>query len=249
MDSFVHWLQSVVSTLAGWSVADRIAAAALLLSIVLSVVVGLWTVAIRRADHTRARFASAPDVVATFARKADAALSGRVAPTSEHLIVTLENIGPSPAYDVDCAFAATWDPGSSPAQLVANTVAIPHISSRERIVLTGNRAPGLHWEQEHRQWDDLPFALVECAISFSDRTHRYTNTYVVSVFGFPDQISEEAENEMVIRISSLRSVSLDAGRTTARLHAVWESIARPFRRRRYQRLLKRQNDGSHRRSS
>lgn len=249
MDSLIDWLQSVLSAPAGWSVADRIAAAAFLLSVVLSVVVGLWTVATRRADHTRARLASAPDVAVTFARKADAALGDRVGPASEHLIVTLENIGPSPAYEVDCALAATWDPGSSPAHLVANTVTIPHMSSRERVVLTGTRAPSLHWEQEHRQWDDFPFALIECAISFSDRTHRYTNTYVVSLFGFPDQISEEAENEMTIRISSLRSVSLEAGRTTARLHTVWESIARPFRRRRYQRLLKRQNDGSHRRSS
>ena len=133
-----------------------------------------------------------------------------------------------------------WDEGSSPAHLFAHEVSIPHIGSGEKLPLRDSRAPRLEWDQRDRRWDDLPFAILEYAISFSDRTHRYTNSYLVSVFGYPDQISADAENEAVVRTTRHRSTPLNSGRSLAFLQRVWDRVMRPLRRRKYRKMLSRE---------
>ena len=219
-----------------WQAGDRVAAAALLGS----VIAASWALIARRSDRKAARLASAPDVVATFSRTpARPSIPGRVR-IAERVVATLENIGSTPAYDVSYACVPWSDESMSPARVTPHDAHIAHISPREKHELSGHRAIQLEWDEANRTWEDLPFAIFEFSIAFSDRTHRYDNTYCVSLFGYPDQITEHAENEISMQTTRQRSVPLGRGSMVARLSSLWELGARPLRRRRYQRLMKQQ---------
>jgi hypothetical protein len=157
---------------------------------------------------------------------------------SEYIVPTLENIGKTTARDISCEYWPWNEVSESPANFIESTANIQYLNAGDKLDLVKHRSVHVIWDTTGRGNDDLPCGIFKYVVLYSDKTHQYVSSFCVSLFGFPDQIRDDTDNDFTAELVHQVSVSLRGIRRRARLEALGESIARPIRRWKYARLAR-----------